>query len=100
MTIEELKLVLEMVGTVSGDAKTIAIIWMLLDIGKLLVVFGSLLGMAFIGLKAVKSTQNERRTLQRINRELGLPGGAMPLFDHQFDDIVDAVIKLKKGGAA
>jgi hypothetical protein len=96
MNINELKLVLEMVGTVSGDAKTVAIVWLATGVLELLIVMGGFAAVVVFLARTLVSLSEASKTVSSINRLLGYPGSSNPFYPREFDAIVSAVQDLKQ----
>ena len=75
MNIEELKLIIEAVNGVAGDAKTMLIWWFVLDFSKYLLGAGTAIGIIWIVLKFIISMGDWATLGRDVARAWGGDGG-------------------------
>lgn len=83
-----------MVGTVSGDAKTIAIAWLAIDLFKSLLILGVFLGVAFFASRTIIVSMKAQSTIESINMVLGGPVRGNVYWPREYEDLLEAVRKL------
>ncbi len=79
MSHEDLKLIIEALGSTTDDAKTVLIAWFAMDVGKVLISWISaviLLGVLVRGITTWISTCNDSETRLRQVRAMFVPGQA------------------------
>lgn len=97
MNIEELKLVLDTVQAVSGDAKVVVIAWLSFGLAKNLLVAVTVTAVAWVAARTIRSLCRDYQTVEALNVELGSPvrGEVYTRAEHQ--SLLTAVRKLKGG---
>lgn len=95
MDIEQLKLVLETVGNVSGDAQTVAVWWLILDkFIPSVVILAISYGVYSLVLKIVRTCHNEKDLIE-IRDSLGIVGSDWYLRDSEIKQIKQKIANFK-----
>ena len=102
MDMEQLKMILDLFGTVTGQAKEVAIWYFALHYGMMLLskigfvaVCGAVLYTIYRIAIIIKESQDESQYLRQI-RQMLYPGMYGHVSHHEFQMMTEAIMELKK----
>jgi len=95
MNVDELKLILDTVQTVSGDAKLVVITWFAIGALESAMWAGVVAFCIWTFANTARVFSQSTDTVAQINAMLGRPGSNYVEYSHEHQAVIDAVRELK-----